>query len=173
MSRMYKIYAGPGIPGQRKDPSWRARLRKWMAQRLVSGARCWSVWCDGSFRPDHTAQLGIHVERPNGLRSSHVYRLTNVASNWRAEALAMRHGLDIVLLLGARRVRLITDHQGLADQLSGRSRWRESFRADLEHIAERLGRFQEAEVVWVPRRQNWLADYLSRVEKQTVAALRP
>lgn len=125
----------------------------------------WTVYIDGSAKPN-PGKMGIGgvIHGPDGRHSTFSHALTHTGCNNEAEAHAALHALQWLHAQGAQHVLLYTDNSILAQQL-GPAPARPIVRlaALYDTVRAQLRAFASAQVQWLPRHKNEVADALSRV----------
>jgi ribonuclease HI len=121
------------------------------------------IHIDGASRGNPgEAGFGVYVADAAGLMRAELYGYLGRASNNVAEYQALLHALRWALGQGARRVRVFSDSQLVVRQLSGEYRVKHPDMVPLHREAAALRRrFEQAEVLHVPREQNREADRLA------------
>ncbi|XP_050215501.2 uncharacterized protein LOC126666698 [Mercurialis annua] len=125
--------------------------------------RPWMLKFDGS-STDRSAGAGIIIVSPSGAKTSLSFNLDFECTNNQSEYEALIIGLEILLDLGAKKVKIIGDSQLVIRQVSGEYKCMSYSLTSYYAIAIQLiESFEEVELVHVPREENWEADELSQL----------
>lgn len=108
------------------------------------------------------AGCGAVIYNETGAVVEEVFRYLGRATNNVAEYEALLVGLEGVLRLGGRRLRIQSDSELLVRQLTGQYRVRdEKLKKLYGKAVSLLGRLDAYRIIHVPREQNWMADRLA------------
>ena len=123
----------------------------------------WTVFVDGSSNSKGSS-AGIIVENNEGMVVQISLGLSFPVTNNTAEYDAFLAGLRIAKDLGACKIRIFTDSQLLASQVTGDYQVREEhLQQYVQLVLEKMKEFKIVEVTHVPREQNTRADILSKL----------
>lgn len=108
------------------------------------------------------AGFGVHVTAADGSEVASLYGYLGRTTNNVAEYQALLHALRYALDQGRRRVRIFSDSELVVRQVTGVYRVKHPHMLPLHREAMRLlTRFEEAQVLHVPRERNYEADRLA------------
>ncbi|XP_055960075.1 uncharacterized protein LOC130014946 [Mercurialis annua] len=125
--------------------------------------RPWMLKFDG-YSTDRSADAGIIIVSPSRAKTSLSFNLDFECTNNQSEYEALIIGLEILLDLGAKKVKIIGDYQLVIRQVSGEYKCMSYTLTSYYAIAIQLiESFEEVELVHVPREENWEADKLSQL----------
>ncbi|XP_050222462.1 uncharacterized protein LOC126672550 [Mercurialis annua] len=125
--------------------------------------RPWMLKFYGS-STDRSTGAGIIIVSPSGAKTSLSFNLDFECTNNQSEYEALIIGLEILLDLGAKKVKIIGDSQLVIRQVSGEYKCMSYSLTSYYAIAIQLiESFEEVELVHVPREENWEADELSQL----------
>ncbi|XP_021867331.2 uncharacterized protein [Spinacia oleracea] len=123
----------------------------------------WEVAVDGSVTKSGSG-AGVIVTSPEGDQFEYAIKFSFQASNNEAEYEAAIAGIQICTAAGARRLRLTTDSQLVANQFSGEYETKEeSMKRYAEKLKQSVAQLESFEIKLVPRSKNMLADSLSKL----------
>ena len=128
----------------------------------------WTVFVDGSSNSKGSGAEVI-IENGEGIIVEISLGLPFPITNNTAEYEYFLAGLRIARDLGARKIRIFTDSQSVASQVTGDYQFREEhLQQYVQLVLEKMKEFEAVEVTNVPREQNTRADILSKLAgKQT------
>ena len=107
--------------------------------------------------------LGIVLLAPDGTRTEHSSIAAGTGCNNEAELRALRAALDLAFTAGARALLLRGDSDVALRYVRGPDRTGIArLQVLIESARERLRRFDDVQLLWVPRHRNREADRLSR-----------
>ena len=107
--------------------------------------------------------LGIVLLAPDGTRTEHSSIAAGTGCNNEAELRALRAALDLAFTAGARALLLRGDSDVALRYVRGPDRTGIArLQVLIERARERLRRFDDVQLLWVPRHRNREADRLSR-----------
>ena len=107
--------------------------------------------------------LGIVLLAPDGTRTEHSSSAAGTGCNNEAELRALRAALDLAFTAGARALLLRGDSDVALRYVRGPDRTGIArLQVLIESARERLRRFDDVQLLWVPRHRNREADRLSR-----------
>jgi ribonuclease HI len=107
--------------------------------------------------------LGIVLLAPDGTRTEHSSIAAGTGCNHEAELRALRAALDLAFTAGARALLLRGDSDVALRYVRGPDRTGIArLQVLIESARERLRRFDDVQLLWVPRHRNREADRLSR-----------
>jgi ribonuclease HI len=129
-------------------------------------SQLWTVYIDGSALPNPgRMRIGGIAYAPDGASSSFSQALGRSGCNNEAEALAAIHALQWLHAQQVQQLLLYTDNSILAEQMSLPAPKRiERLFAIYEQARALLALFDSAQVRWIPRHKNAIADALARGE---------
>ncbi len=125
----------------------------------------WQAWFDGSALPN-PGKLGIGVVllAPDGRRSEQSALIAGIGCNNEAELHALCAALDMAFAVGARDLLLRGDSDVALRYVRGPDLTRVArLQTLIESARDRLRRFDQVQLLWVPRHRNLDADRLSRL----------
>ena len=129
----------------------------------------WTVFVDGSSNSKGSG-AGVIVENNKGIVFEISLGLSFPITNNTAEYKAFLAGLRIAQDLGARKVKIFTDSQLVASQVTGDYQVREEhLQQFVQLVIEKMKEFETIEVTHVPREQNTRADILSKLASTRTA----
>jgi len=129
----------------------------------------WTVFVDGSSNSKGSG-AGVIVENSEGIVFEISLGLSFPVTNNAAEYEAFLAGLRIAQDLGARKVKIFTDSQLVASQVTGDYQVREEhLQQYVQLVIEKIKEFETVEVTHVPREQNTRADILSKLASTRTA----
>ena len=123
----------------------------------------WALYCDGASRgnPGPSA-VGYALYRPDGTAAAELGGVIGETTNNVAEYEALIAGLEHALDLGADALEVRLDSLLLVKQVGGEYRVKAAHLKPLHRrVIGLLSRFEEAEVVHIPREENTVADALA------------
>ncbi|XP_061338845.1 uncharacterized protein LOC133285605 [Gastrolobium bilobum] len=124
----------------------------------------WKLYVDGSSNAKGSG-AGMIVENPDGVALEHSLTFDFNATNNQAEYEAMIAGLLQAKEMGARRLKVFTDSQLVAFQISGEYQTKGPLMCRyLEKVKELIGSFEAVEVEHIRRAENTRADILAKLE---------
>lgn len=135
----------------------------------------WLVFIDGSALPNPgRLSIGGIAYAPDGEVDCFSLRLAHIGCNNEAEALAAIHTLEWLADKAARHVLIHTDNSILAEQLSLATPKRiERLHAFYDKARMLTAGFETAQVKWIPRHRNAIADALARGDWETAKLHEP
>ena len=141
------------------------KIDELVRKNAESGRASAVLYVDGAARGNPgPAGAGIRLETEGGDRLAEEARFLGETTNNVAEYQALLHGLEIARNAGVRRLRIRTDSQLLARQLTGRYRVKNGSLVTLwSRAQELLGAFEDWRIEEVPREQNKDADRLANL----------
>ncbi|XP_058764605.1 uncharacterized protein LOC131638060 [Vicia villosa] len=123
----------------------------------------WTIYVDGASSSSGSG-AGIILENDEGLIIEVSLVLSFTTSNNQAEYEALLAGLRLAEDVGAREVKIYTDSQLAASQISGDYQAKNDILAEyLTLVKDKMKRFSKAEVEHIPREHNSRADVLSKL----------
>jgi len=124
----------------------------------------WQAWFDGAALPNPgRIGVGVVLLSPDGLRSEKSVLTGGSGCNNEAELHALAMALEMASTAGARRLLLRGDSDVALRYVRGPDSTRIArLLALVARTRELLKRFDEVQLVWVPRHRNAAADRLSR-----------
>ncbi|XP_004306016.1 PREDICTED: uncharacterized protein LOC101304797 [Fragaria vesca subsp. vesca] len=123
----------------------------------------WTLYFNGS-RTDTAAGAGIAIAKPAGDRFSYSFQLDFKCTNNQAEYEALIIGLEILLDLGVREVRIFGDSLLVVNQLVEKFKClSSSIEPYLRKAFEVLDRFDDVYIEHIPREFNFAANELAQV----------
>lgn len=125
---------------------------------------CWQVWCDGSALPNPgKIGIGVVLIAPDGRREEKSVLLNCSGCNNEAELHALCAALEMAAAAGARKLLLRGDSDVALRYVRGPDSTQIARLCLLVAAArERMRRFDEVQLLWIPRHRNREADRLSR-----------
>ncbi|GAU36139.1 hypothetical protein TSUD_316680 [Trifolium subterraneum] len=134
-----------------------------MTTSTTSGKNKWTIFVDGSSNSQGSG-AGIILENGDGVLIEVSLGLSFPTKNNQAEYEAFLAGLRLAEDIGAEEIRIFTDSQLVASQVSGEYQTKEERLLEyLNLIRAKLAKFKETEVKHVPREHNSRADVLSKL----------
>jgi ribonuclease HI len=123
----------------------------------------WLLMVDGAARGNPgEAGCGAVILDPNGTVIKELSRYLGHATNNVAEYEGLLMGLEALLAIGKKRIRVQSDSQLLVRQLNGEYRVKdEKLKALFQRAMSLLRQFEAYRIVHVPRESNKLADRLA------------
>ncbi|GAU45099.1 hypothetical protein TSUD_183060 [Trifolium subterraneum] len=132
-------------------------------QKRRSEKNKWTIFVDGSSNSQGSG-AGIILENGDGVLIEVSLGLSFPTKNNQAEYEAFLAGLRLAEDMGAEEIKIYTDSQFVASQVSGEYQTKEELLLEyLILIKEKLTKFKETEVKHVPRKHNSRADVLSKL----------
>ncbi|XP_058765523.1 uncharacterized protein LOC131639017 [Vicia villosa] len=123
----------------------------------------WTIYVDGASSSSGSG-AGIILENDEGLIIEVSLVLSFNTSNNQAEYEALLAGLKLAEDVGAREVKIYTDSQLVASQISGDYQAKNDVLAEyLTLVKDKMKKFAKAEVEHIPREHNSRADVLSKL----------
>ncbi|XP_058772207.1 uncharacterized protein LOC131646052 [Vicia villosa] len=123
----------------------------------------WTIYVDGASSSSGSG-AGIILENDEGLIIEVSFVLSFTMSNNQAEYEAFLAGLRLAEDVGAREVKIYTDSQLVASQISGDYQAKNGVLVEyLTLIKDKMKIFAKAEVEYIPREHNSRADVLSKL----------
>ncbi|GAU35417.1 hypothetical protein TSUD_375070 [Trifolium subterraneum] len=123
----------------------------------------WTIFVDGSSNSQGSG-AGIILENGDGVLIEVSLVLSFPTTNNQAEYEAFLAGLRLAEDMGAEEIKIFTDSQLVASQVSGEYQTKEERLLEyLNLIKKKLAKFKEAEVKHVPREHNARANVLSKL----------
>jgi ribonuclease HI len=135
------------------------------ARKAIGTSAYWQAWFDGSALPN-PGKLGIGAVllAPDGRRSEQSTVSSGTGCNNEAELHALCAALDMACQAGARHLLLRGDSDVALRYVRGPDTTRIArLQILIESARDRLRRFDEVQLLWVPRHRNLDADRLSRL----------
>ena len=121
-----------------------------------------AIYTDGAATPNPgPAGIGFVIYDETGKVIVEVSRAIGIATNNRAEYLAVISGLEEALRLGAESIELKMDSELIVRQLNGQYRSKE-LKSEHQEALQLLSRFKSYSVEHISRQRNKTADALSR-----------
>ncbi|MFA4970681.1 MAG: ribonuclease HI family protein, partial [Sulfuritalea sp.] len=156
--------SGEGPRKARRARSLRRRQLVLNSGIAIDAADCWQAWFDGSALPNPgKIGIGILLLAPDGQRSEESRLLTVSGCNNEAELHALCAALEMAAKAGARRLVLRGDGDVALRYVRGpESTQIARLQGLVADARESLRRFEDVQLVWVPRHRNIDADRLSR-----------
>ncbi|GAU48061.1 hypothetical protein TSUD_404890 [Trifolium subterraneum] len=134
-----------------------------MTTSTTSEKNKWTIFVDGSSNSQGSG-AGIILENGDGVLIEVSLGLSFPTTNNQAEYEAFLAGLRLAEDIGAEEIRIFTDSQLVASQVSGEYQTKEERLLEyLNLIRAKLAKFKETEVKHVPREHNARADVLSKL----------
>ncbi|GAU45570.1 hypothetical protein TSUD_27710 [Trifolium subterraneum] len=134
-----------------------------MTTSTTSEKNKWTIFVDGSSNSQGSG-AGIILENGDGVLIEVSLGLSFPTTNNQAEYEAFLAGLRLAEDMGAEEIRIFTDSQLVASQVSGEYQTKEERLLEyLNLIRAKLAKFKETEVKHVPREHNARADVLSKL----------
>ncbi|GAU45490.1 hypothetical protein TSUD_191100 [Trifolium subterraneum] len=134
-----------------------------MTTSTTSDKNKWTIFVDGSSNLQESG-AGIILENGDGVLIEVSLGLSFRTTNNQAEYEAFLVGLRLAEDTGAEEIKIYTDSQLVASQVSGKYQTKEERLLEYLHlIKEKLAKFKETEVKHVPREHNSRADVLSKL----------
>ncbi|GAU46913.1 hypothetical protein TSUD_402940, partial [Trifolium subterraneum] len=134
-----------------------------MTTSTTSEKNKWTIFVDGSSNSQGSG-AGIILENGDGVLIEVSLGLSFPTTNNQAEYEAFLAGLRLAEDMGAEEIRIFTDSQLVASQVSGEYQTKEERLLEyLNLIRTKLAKFKETEVKHVPREHNARADVLSKL----------
>ncbi|GAU10607.1 hypothetical protein TSUD_419680 [Trifolium subterraneum] len=134
-----------------------------MTTSTTSEKNKWTIVVDGSSNSQGSG-AGIILENEDGVLIEVSLGLSFPTTNNQAEYEAFLAGLRLAEDMGAEEIRIFTDLQLVASQVSGEYQTKEERLLEyLNLIRAKLAKFKETEVKHVPREHNARADVLSKL----------
>jgi ribonuclease HI len=134
-----------------------------MTLSVTSGKNKWTIFVDGSSNSKGSG-AGIILENEEGVLVEVSLELSFQTTNNQAEYEAFLAGLRLAEDIGAEEVKIYTDSQLVASQVSGEYQAKDERLAEyLTLIKGRLAKFKRVEVQHVPREHNSRSDVLSKL----------
>ncbi|GAU33995.1 hypothetical protein TSUD_212560 [Trifolium subterraneum] len=134
-----------------------------MTTSIASEKNKWTIFVDGSSNSQGSG-AGIILESEDGVLIEVSLGLSFPTTNNQAEYEAFLAGLRLAEDMGAEEIRIFTDSQLVASQVSGEYQTKEERLLEyLNLIRAKLAKFKETEVKHVPREHNARADVLSKL----------
>ncbi|GAU51996.1 hypothetical protein TSUD_417990, partial [Trifolium subterraneum] len=134
-----------------------------MTTSTTSEKNKWTIFVDGSSNSQESG-AGIILENGDGVLIEVSLGLSFSTTNNQAEYEAFLVGLRLAEDMGAEEIRIFTDSQLVASQVSGEYQTKEERLLEyLNLIRAKLAKFKETEVKHVPREHNARADVLSKL----------
>ncbi|GAU12536.1 hypothetical protein TSUD_182500 [Trifolium subterraneum] len=134
-----------------------------MTTSTTSEKNKWTIFVDGSSN-SQGSEAGIILENGDGVLIEVSLGLSFPTTNNQAEYEAFLAGLILAEDMGAEEIRIFTDSQLVASQVSGEYQTKEERLLEyLNLIRAKLAKFKETEVKHVPREHNARADVLSKL----------
>ncbi|GAU23378.1 hypothetical protein TSUD_334260 [Trifolium subterraneum] len=134
-----------------------------MTTSTTSEKNKWTIFVDGSLNSQGSG-AGIILENGDGVLIEVSLGLSFPTTNNQAEYEAFLAGLRLAEDMGAEEIRIFTDSQLVASQVSGEYQTKEERLLEyLNLIRTKLAKFKETEVKHVPREHNARADVLSKL----------
>ncbi|GAU14157.1 hypothetical protein TSUD_169830 [Trifolium subterraneum] len=134
-----------------------------MTTSTTSEKNKWTIFVDGSSNSQGSG-AGIILENEDGVLIEVSLGLSFPTTNNQAEYEAFLAGLRLAEDMGAEEIRIFTDSQLVASQVSGEYQTKEERLLEyLNLIRTKLAKFKETEVKHVPREHNARADVLSKL----------
>ncbi|GAU48767.1 hypothetical protein TSUD_406100 [Trifolium subterraneum] len=134
-----------------------------MTTSTTSEKNRWTIFVDGSSNSQGSG-AGIILENGDGVLIEVSLGLSFPTTNNQAEYEAFLAGLRLAEDIGAEEIRIFTDSQLVASQVSGEYQTKEERLLEyLNLIRAKLAKFKETEVKHVPREHNARADVLSKL----------
>ncbi|GAU40531.1 hypothetical protein TSUD_366960 [Trifolium subterraneum] len=134
-----------------------------MTTSTTSEKNKWTIFVDGSSNSQGSG-AGIILENGDGVLIEVSLGLSFPTTNNQAEYEAFLAGLRLAEDIGAEEIRIFTDSQLVASQVSGEYQTKEERLLEyLILIRAKLAKFKETEVKHVPREHNARADVLSKL----------
>ena len=127
-------------------------------------AGLWQAWCDGSALPNPgRIGVGVVLLSPGGARSERYAVPGCHGCNNEAELYALCAALEFAYGMGAKRLLLRGDSDVAIRYVAGTDVTAIVRLAELvAHARQWLTRFEEVQLLWIPRHRNGAADRLSR-----------
>lgn len=127
-------------------------------------AGLWQAWCDGSALPNPgKIGVGVVLLSPDGIRSERAELPGCHGCNNEAELYALCAALELAYGMGAKRLLLRGDSDVAIRYVAGTDVTTIARLAELvAHVRQWLARFEEVQLLWIPRHRNGAADRLSR-----------
>ncbi|GAU29247.1 hypothetical protein TSUD_391950 [Trifolium subterraneum] len=134
-----------------------------MTTSTTSEKNKWTIFVDGSSNSQGSG-AGIILENGDGVLIEVSLGLSFPTTNNQAEYEAFLAGLRLAEDMGAEEIKIFTDSQLVASQVSGEYQTKEERLLEyLNLIRAKLAKFKETEVKHVPREHNARADILSKL----------
>ncbi|GAU50120.1 hypothetical protein TSUD_192410 [Trifolium subterraneum] len=134
-----------------------------MTTSMTSEKNKWTIFVDGSSNSQGSG-AGIILENEEGVLIEVSLGLSFPTTNNQAEYEAFLAGLRLAEDMGAEEIKIFTDSQLVASQVSGEYQTKEERLLEyLNLIRAKLAKFKETEVKHVPREHNARADVLSKL----------
>ncbi|GAU19161.1 hypothetical protein TSUD_89260 [Trifolium subterraneum] len=134
-----------------------------MTTSTTSKKNKWTIFVNGSLNSQGSGQ-GIILENGDGVRIEVSLGISFPTTNNQAEYEAFLAGLRLVEDMGAEEIKIFTDSQLVAYQVSGEYQTKEERLLEyLNLIKTKLAKFKETEVKHVPREHNTRQDVLSKL----------
>ncbi|GAU49854.1 hypothetical protein TSUD_129960 [Trifolium subterraneum] len=134
-----------------------------MTTSTTSEKNKWTIFVDGSSNSQGSG-AGIILENGDGVLIEVSLGLSFPTTNNQAEYEAFLAGLRLAEDMGAEEIKIFTDSQLVASQVSGEYQTKEERLLEyLNLIKTKLAKFKETEVKHVPREHNARADVLSKL----------
>ncbi|GAU47361.1 hypothetical protein TSUD_403640 [Trifolium subterraneum] len=134
-----------------------------MTTSTTSEKNKWTIFVDGSSNSQGSG-AGIILENGDGVLIEVPLGLSFPTTNNQAEYKAFLAGLRLAEDMGAEEIKIFTDSQLVASQVSGEYQTKEERLLEyLNLIKSKLTKFKETEVKHVPREHNARADVLSKL----------
>ncbi|GAU43618.1 hypothetical protein TSUD_185110 [Trifolium subterraneum] len=134
-----------------------------MTTSTTSEKNKWTIFVDGSSNSQGSG-AGIILENGDGVLIEVSLGLSFPTTNNQAEYEAFLAGLRLAEDMGAEEIKIFTDSQLVASQVSGEYKTKEERLLEyLNLIRTKLAKFKETEVKHVPREHNARADVLSKL----------
>ncbi|XP_058751778.1 uncharacterized protein LOC131624876 [Vicia villosa] len=134
-----------------------------IANPLALAENKWTIYVDGASSSSRSG-AGIILENDEGLIIEVSLVLSFNTSNNQAEYEALLAGLRLAEDIGAREVKIYTDSQLVASQISGDYQAKNNVLAEyLTLVKDKMKKFAKAEVEHIPREHNSRAGVLSKL----------
>ncbi|GAU18714.1 hypothetical protein TSUD_80020 [Trifolium subterraneum] len=134
-----------------------------MTTSTTSEKNKWTIFVDGSSNSQGSG-AGIILENGDGVLIEVSLGLSLPTTNNQAEYEAFLAGLRLAKDMGTEEIKIFTDSQLVASQISGEYQTKEERLLEyLSLIKTKLAKFKETEVKHVPREHNARADVLSKL----------
>lgn len=123
----------------------------------------WTLFFDGSSTRE-TSGAGIYILSPARIPTKLAVTLKGPCTNNRAEYEALIIGMEMLVELGAKKVRIYGDSQLVICQMNGEFKSISSVSQECGVMAQKLSKqFKEVTFVHIPREENRMADQLSQI----------
>ncbi|GAU50709.1 hypothetical protein TSUD_301140 [Trifolium subterraneum] len=133
------------------------------SRKALKAQNKWTIFVDGSSNSQGSG-AGIILENGDGVLIEVSLGLSFPTTNNQAEYEAFLAGLRLAEDMGAEEIKIFTDSQLVASQVSGEYQTKEERLLEyLNLIKTKLAKFKETEVKHVPREHNARADVLSKL----------